>query len=152
MNGDDVVDRHEPLVSLLEFAAAADLAEVEWEKDGRRVAFKRRPTGANAVPAAPANGAKAAAEAPAKPVGPKTHVVRSPMVGTFWRALKQDRPPLVLEGGEVTAGQRVAYVEAMKVNKDVLSDITGRILKILAENGKPVEYGQPLFEVEVEKG
>jgi acetyl-CoA carboxylase biotin carboxyl carrier protein len=70
------------------------------------------------------------------------------MVGTFWRALSKDRPPLVVEGDEVTAGQRMAVVMAMEVPKDVICDVNGRIVKILVENGKPVEYGQKLFEVE----
>jgi biotin carboxyl carrier protein len=57
----------------------------------------------------------------------------------------------VVEGGEVTSGQRVAAVEAMKILKDVISHVSGRIVKILVENGKPVEYGQKLFEIEVKE-
>ncbi|MBL0351000.1 MAG: acetyl-CoA carboxylase biotin carboxyl carrier protein [Elusimicrobia bacterium] len=131
----------EQLHELLDFAAEAGLAEVVWEKGDRRVAFKR---GVAPVVAAPAP----APAAPAAPAGPKLHVVKSPMVGTFQRAAK-DRPPLVLEGSEISAGQKMGVVEAMNIPKDVLADVHGRIVKILVENGKPVEYGQPLFEVEV---
>ncbi len=133
--------------SLIEFAKAADLEELVWEKEGRRVAFKRL------VDGAPAAGPAAAAPAPAEErpaVSPRLRIVTSPMVGTFWRAVSRDRPPLVVEGDEVTVGQRVAVVEAMKVPKDVISNVQGRITRIFVENGKPVEYGQKLFEVETE--
>lgn len=131
----------EQLHELLDFAAEAGLAEVVWEKGDRRVAFKR---GVAPVAAAPAP----APAAPAVPAGPKLHIVKSPMVGTFQRAAK-DRPPLVLEGSEISAGQKMGVVEAMNIPKDVVADAHGRIVKILVENGKPVEYGQPLFEVEI---
>lgn len=138
------------LNSLIEFAKSVDLEELIWEKEGRRIAFKRRVNGAlpETVPAAAPAAASAAPNGKAKS-GPASRPLLSPMVGTFWRALSKDRPPLVVEGGAVTVGQRVAYVEAMKVNKDVISDANGRIVKIYVENGKPVEYGQKLFEVEV---
>jgi acetyl-CoA carboxylase biotin carboxyl carrier protein len=73
------------------------------------------------------------------------------MVGTFQRAAK-DRPPLVVEGGSVAPGARLAIVEAMQVPKDVIATISGRIVKILVESGRPVEYGQPLFEIEPTEG
>lgn len=128
--------------SLLEFAKSADLEEVAWEKGEQRIAFKRRlpQISAVAAPQAPAPAAK--------PV--QLQIITSPMVGTFWRASSKDRPPLVVEGGMVSVGQRVAQVEAMKIPKDVISNVAGRITRILAENGRPVEYGQKLFEVEVE--
>jgi biotin carboxyl carrier protein len=68
-------------------------------------------------------------------------------VGTFLRAPK-DRPPLVVEGEEVDSGDKVGIVEAMKVPRDVTSHVAGHIVRILVENGKPVEYGQKIFEVE----
>jgi acetyl-CoA carboxylase biotin carboxyl carrier protein len=69
-------------------------------------------------------------------------------VGTFWRAPSRNRPPLVVEGDRVKAGQRVGFVEAMKIQRDVCTAVPGRILRILVENGKPVEYGQAIMEVE----
>ena len=71
------------------------------------------------------------------------------MVGTFYRADSKSRPPLVIEGTVVAAGQPVAAVEAMKIMKDVLSPSECKIIKALVENGHAVEYGQPLFEIEL---
>ena len=70
------------------------------------------------------------------------------MVGTFFRSDSPNRPPLVVEGTIVTAGQPVAAIEAMKIMKDVLSPNPCRIVKALVANGHPVEYGQALFEIE----
>ncbi len=136
--------QNDAVKSLIEFAKAADLEELVWEKEDRRVAFKRFVTEAPAPAAAPS-------PAEEKPAGsPRLRIVTSPMVGTFWRAVSRDRPPLVVEGDEVAVGQRLAEVEAMKVPKDVISNVQGRITRIFVENGKPVEYGQKLFEVETE--
>jgi len=67
-------------------------------------------------------------------------------------AFRFERPPaLVVEGGHVASGQKVAAVVAMSIPKDVVSNVKGRLLKILVENGKPVEYGQKLMVVEVER-
>lgn len=74
--------------------------------------------------------------------------IKSTMVGTFYRADAANRPPLVVEGTVVTAGQPVAAIEAMKIMKDVLAPSGCRIVKSLVANGHPVEYGQPLFEIE----
>jgi acetyl-CoA carboxylase biotin carboxyl carrier protein len=73
------------------------------------------------------------------------------MVGTFLRAPK-GRPPLVVEGDEVTPGLRMGLVEAMQVPKDVSATVKGRIRRVLVENGHSVEYGQPLFEIDVAEG
>lgn len=133
------------LDELLSFAQESGLTEVVWEKGDRRIAFKR----AAAPPPPPP--APEPAPAPEVPAAPRTHIVKSPMVGTFQRAAK-DRPPLVIEGGSVAPGARLAIVEAMQVPKDVIATVSGRIVKILVESGKPVEYGQPLFEIEPTEG
>jgi acetyl-CoA carboxylase biotin carboxyl carrier protein len=73
------------------------------------------------------------------------------MVGTFLRAPK-GRPPMIIEGDEVSPGNRLGIVEAMQVPKDVISSVKGRVLKVLVENGRPVEYGQPIFEIELTEG
>jgi acetyl-CoA carboxylase biotin carboxyl carrier protein len=142
-NGKEPVD--DSLKSLIEFAQSVDLEEVVWEVEGRRVAFRREIKPAPAAPAAK----PAASDKPAAPSGPDIQYITSPMVGTFWRSPGPDRPPLVLEGDNIDSGERVAVVEAMKVPKDVVSPIKGKIKKILAVNGKAVEYGQKLFEVEL---
>ena len=75
-------------------------------------------------------------------------VIKSTMVGTFYRADAPTRPPMVVEGTVVTSGQPVGAIEAMKIMKDVVAPSACRIVKALVANGHPVEYGQPLFEVE----
>ncbi|WP_338439311.1 acetyl-CoA carboxylase biotin carboxyl carrier protein, partial [uncultured Aquabacterium sp.] len=99
-----------------------------------------------AAPAAPAAAAPAA-EAPAAPVE-TGHVVKSPMVGTFYRASSPGAKAFADVGDVVKAGQAVCIIEAMKIMNEIESDVDGTITKILVENGQPVEYGQPLFIVE----
>ena len=76
------------------------------------------------------------------------HAIKSPMVGSFYRSAQPGSPPFVEVGSEVTVGQTVCIVEAMKLLNEIESDKAGRIKAILVENGQPVEYGQPLFIIE----
>ncbi len=76
--------------------------------------------------------------------------IKSSMVGIFYRSQSSDHPPLVMEGNHVLPGQKVAVIEAMKIMKDVVSNVKGKIVKILVEDGTPVEYGQDLFLVDQE--
>jgi acetyl-CoA carboxylase biotin carboxyl carrier protein len=131
---------NEQVETLVAFAKGLDLSEVSWEDGEQKVAFTLRK-------APPPPAPKAAAAAPAAPAQPKLHYITAPFVGTFLRAPK-DRPPLVVEGEEIESGDKVGFVEAMKVARDVVSHVNGRIVKILIENGKSVEYGQKIFEVE----
>ncbi len=133
---------------LLEFAKTVSLTEVVWEKGARRIAFKRTVPAAVAAVPAPSGTSAAVAE---KEGERKPHTVRSPMVGTFLRAPK-GRPPLVVEGDDVAPGVRMGLVEAMQVPKDVTSSVKGKIRRVLVENGHSVEYGQPLFEIDVAEG
>jgi acetyl-CoA carboxylase biotin carboxyl carrier protein len=96
---------------------------------------------ASAVPAAPA----APAEAPAAPEG---HLVKSPMVGTFYRASSPEAKPFVEVGDSVKTGQTVCIIEAMKLMNEIECDKDGVVKAILVENGQPVEYGEPLFVIE----
>jgi len=89
------------------------------------------------LPAAPV-----AAEEPAQPEG---HVVKSPMVGTFYRASSPDAKSFVEVGQNVTAGETLCIIEAMKLLNEIEADQSGVIKAILVENGQPVEYGEPLF-------
>jgi len=77
-----------------------------------------------------------------------THEIRSPIVGTFYRAPAPDADPYVQVGDIVTKGSVLCIVEAMKLMNEIESDADGRIVKILVENGKPVEYNQPLFLIQ----
>jgi acetyl-CoA carboxylase biotin carboxyl carrier protein len=96
-----------------------------------------------AVPTAPP--ASAAAEAPAVPEG---HLVKSPMVGTFYRAPSPGAKPFVEVGDTVKAGQTVCIIEAMKLMNEIECDKDGVVKAILAENGDPVEYGEPLIVID----
>lgn len=78
----------------------------------------------------------------------KYHVIKSPLVGTFYRAPSPGAPPFVEEGDTVSKGQVLCIIEALKVMNEIESDIDGKIIKILVENGQPVEYGQELFYIE----
>ena len=78
----------------------------------------------------------------------KYHVIKSPLVGTFYRAPSPGAPPFVEEGDIVSKGQVLCIIEALKVMNEIESDIDGKVVKILVENGQPVEYGQELFYIE----
>ena len=97
--------------------------------------------------AAPAP-APAAAGAPAPAAEPAGHQLKSPMVGTFYRAPSPGAPPFVEIGQSVTKGQTLCIIEAMKLLNEIESDASGTVKAILVENGQPVEYGQPLFTIE----
>jgi acetyl-CoA carboxylase biotin carboxyl carrier protein len=135
------------LQELLEFVESTDLQAVTWEKKGLAINFRR--TLAPPAPVAAASATSSSdSDIPVAPPEPLT--IKSTMVGTFFRSDSPNRPPLVVEGTAVTAGQPVAAIEAMKIMKDVLAPNGCRIVKALVANGHPVEYGQPLFEVEPE--
>lgn len=97
-----------------------------------------------AMPGAPGE-APAAAPAAAEPKG---HTLKSPMVGTFYRAPSPGAPSFVEVGQSVSKGQTLCIIEAMKLLNEIESDVAGTVKAILVENGQPVEYGQPLFLIE----
>jgi acetyl-CoA carboxylase biotin carboxyl carrier protein len=132
-----------------------DLAEIEVRRWFTTVRVRR--PGADSVPAAAAPAARPQpAEAPlaerAEEAKPPTNLVpiKSPMVGTFYRAPAPDADNYVEENSAVTVGQTVCIVEAMKLMNEIESEVQGRIARILVENAQPVEYGQTLFLVESE--
>jgi acetyl-CoA carboxylase biotin carboxyl carrier protein len=86
-------------------------------------------------------------EAVSNKVDENTIEICSPMVGTFYRAPAPDAGPYVKEGDEIHPGKALCIIEAMKLMNEIEAEISGKIVKILAENGKPVEYNQPLFLV-----
>jgi acetyl-CoA carboxylase biotin carboxyl carrier protein len=97
-----------------------------------------------AAPPAPA----AAAAAPAEVAAVPDKVIKSPMVGTFYRSASPGAKPFVELGDEVKAGQPVCIIEAMKIMNEIEADHSGKILRMLCENGQAVEFGQPLFIVD----
>ncbi len=141
------------LKSLLDFIESTDLEFVSIERNGRKISLKRacEPAASAKSPAASAvQGSAPAAETAQNNESPKTFSIRSPIVGRFFSSTGPDRPPLAVDGGKVTAGQRVAIVEAMKIKKEVFSAVTGTVTKIWVRDNDPVEYGQELFTVEPE--
>ena len=137
---------------VLQLMEARGLVELEMEHQGLRIRLKKATPGhAPQVveyvagvpqPAAPAPGQPAAAS--------ESHriVIKAPMVGTFYRAPAPDAPPFVEVGQEIQVGQVLCILEAMKLMNEIKAEIKGRIIKILVENGQPVEFGQPMFIVE----
>jgi acetyl-CoA carboxylase biotin carboxyl carrier protein len=97
--------------------------------------------------AAPASEAAAPA-VEAAPAAPTGHVVKSPMVGTFYRSASPGSKPFAEVGAAIKEGDPICIVEAMKIMNEIEADISGTVSKILVENGQAVEYGQPLFIVE----
>jgi acetyl-CoA carboxylase biotin carboxyl carrier protein len=130
------------------------LSEVEVEREGVRVRLRREPPPAAAVAgsAAPV-GAQPLAASPAvstAAAASEAHLltIEAPMVGTFYRAPSPDAQPFVRDGDRVKKGQVVCIIEAMKLMNEIESKVAGRVVKVLAENTQPVEYGQPLFLLE----
>jgi acetyl-CoA carboxylase biotin carboxyl carrier protein len=145
------------LKTLIDLVSESNVSELEiTEADGKVRIVKAgaapvvmaAPMMQQAMPmAAPAaQAAPVAAEAPA--AEETGHVVKSPMVGTFYRASSPGAKPFAEVGDTVKAGQPVCIIEAMKIMNEIEADIDGTITKILVENGQPVEYGQPLFVLE----
>lgn len=132
------------------------LVEVELEREGMKVRLRKAGAGSeegtvvveripSARTAAPAAAPTLVPEASPKPAGLE---VKSPMVGTFYRAPAPDAPPFVEPGQEIEPGQVLCVIEAMKLMNEIKSEIKGRILQIPIENAQPVEFGQVLFIVE----
>ncbi|MCP5282211.1 MAG: acetyl-CoA carboxylase biotin carboxyl carrier protein [Rhodoferax sp.] len=104
------------------------------------------PTAAPAAVAATAPAPSAAAE-PAAPAVPASHVVKSPMVGTFYRSASPGAKAFVEVGSAVKEGDTICIIEAMKILNEIEADKTGTVTNILCANGQAVEYGQPMFEI-----
>lgn len=137
------------LIDLVEESGIAELEITEGEERVRiaRVIAGNQPIYMNAPMPAPTVpvAAPAAAPAEAAPAEPEGHVVRSPMVGTFYRAPSPGAKAFTEVGQSVSAGDTLCIIEAMKLLNEIEADHSGVIKAILVENGQPVEYGEPLF-------
>ena len=143
------------LIDLLEESNLAELEIKEGEEVVRlsRVPKNAAPAPAPAAPvaavpvaAAPvAAPAAAAVETPAVDALPAGHVVKAPMVGTFYASATPGTPAFVKVGQQVAAGETLGIIEAMKMFNQIEADVAGTVKAILIENGQPVEYGEPLF-------
>ncbi|HEY9559515.1 MAG TPA: acetyl-CoA carboxylase biotin carboxyl carrier protein [Anseongella sp.] len=152
---------------LIKFVAKSGVSEVSIEQENFRITIKTGkeqtvinttlPPPAPAYQAAPqapvaAPAAEIPAQAPAEKPAPAAATnqltIPSPMIGTFYRSSSPETPPFVNVGDEVRQGQVVCIIEAMKLFNEIESEVSGRIVKILADDASPVEYDQPLFLVE----
>ena len=141
------------LKSLIDLVQQSGIAELEVTEGEEKVRICR--TGPAAPPPAPTHvytvvpgsppPAAAAAAAPAEQEAPEGHVVRSPMVGTFYRSSAPGAKSFVDVGHVVKSGDTLCIIEAMKLLNEIESDRDGTVKAILVESGQPVEYGEPLF-------
>jgi acetyl-CoA carboxylase biotin carboxyl carrier protein len=153
------------LKELIDFLVEKDITEFELERGDLKVRVKRgsEPAVVHMAPvpaptAAIATAAPAAAvAAPAPPASPTAlveaaeevglHIVKSPIVGTYYEAPSPGSPPFIKVGDTVSAGQVLCIVEAMKLMNEIESDVAGEVVKILVTNNQPIEYGQSLFAI-----
>ena len=146
---------------VIELMKENELSEFELAEEGFRITIKRRNGGEPQVmisspaqpmmmaPAMAPAAAAAPAAAPAKPEVPENTVaIKSPMVGTFYRAASPEAEPFCSVGKEVEEDTVVCIIEAMKVMNEIKAEVKGVIRKVLVENATPVEFGQALFQVE----
>ena len=160
------------LKELIEFLIEKDIAEFELERGDVKVKIRRAgehtivhshaepryyavPPAPSAAPATPAPPPVSSAAAPPVPAAPAPEEglqsVKSPIVGTFYEAPSPGAPPFVKVGDTVEVGQVLCIVEAMKLLNEIESDAAGEIVKKLATNGQPIEYGQELFVIRPKK-
>jgi acetyl-CoA carboxylase biotin carboxyl carrier protein len=144
------------LKKLIDLVEASGIAELEITEGEEKVRIAKSIAGAPMMMApqpqyfqagAPAAAAPAAAAAPVEDAVPEGHVVRSPMVGTFYRAPAPGAKNFAEVGQSVNAGDTLCIIEAMKLLNEIEADQGGVIKAILVENGQPVEYGEPLFVI-----
>jgi acetyl-CoA carboxylase biotin carboxyl carrier protein len=144
------------LKTLIDLVSESSISELEiTEAEGKVRIVKAAPVAAAvaapvavaAAPAAPVAAVAAVAppEVPAEPAG---RTIKSPMVGTFYRSASPGAKAFVDLGSEIKEGEPVCIIEAMKIMNEIEADTSGKIVRILCENGQAVEFGQPLFIVE----
>ena len=160
MKPEDIAD----LKQLIEFLKEHEVAEFDLDRGDIkiRLKFNQQPAAGlgelgRLLASAPASAVQAAAGvAPAAPGAPQApesvpdaglHMVKSPIVGTFYGSPSPGSGPFVTPGDRVEKGQVICIVEAMKLMNEIESDVAGEIVKCLVSNGQPIEFGQPLFSV-----
>lgn len=145
------------LKTLIDLVSESNVSELEiTEAEGKvrivkgggaapMVAYAPAPMAAPVVQSAPAAAVAAVPPPPAVPAG---HVVKSPMVGTFYRSPSPGAKPFVEIGSQVKEGETICIIEAMKILNEIEADKSGTVVQMLSDNGEAVEYGQPLFVIE----
>jgi acetyl-CoA carboxylase biotin carboxyl carrier protein len=144
---------------LLAFMQKHGLEEFEYETSSIHIRLKKASTQSSApvhlIPASEVSGppaisspeSAAAARSSAAGATSDLHLIKSPIVGTFYAAPSPGADPFVARGGRVDVGQVLCIIEAMKLMNEIESDVAGEIVEVYVENGSPVEYGQPLFGI-----
>jgi acetyl-CoA carboxylase biotin carboxyl carrier protein len=155
------------LKELIEFLRQYQVAEFDLDRGDIKIRLKfNQPEGsavgfsdlARALASAPATAASGRAPAatsssapPAAPASPEAredlHVVKSPIVGTYYGSPSPGAPPFVSPGDQVEKGQVICIVEAMKLMNEIEADASGEVVKCFVSNGQPIEFGQPLFSI-----
>jgi len=140
---------------MLQLMESRGLVELEMEHQGLRIRLKK--ASANPAPhlveyvtatAQPVSQGAASGKPSALIDDGRRIIIKSPMVGTFYRAAAPDAPAFVEVGQDVEVGQVVCIIEAMKLMNEIKSEVAGQIIEVMVDNGSPIEYGQPLFAVE----
>ena len=147
------------LIDLLE---ASNLSEIEIKEGEESVRLARAPRGGTAMAApmhavheaprampmqSPVDGPTGGSGDGGGPALPDGEVIRAPMVGTFYASPSPDKPPFVTVGQQVKAGDTLGIIEAMKMFNPIEAEVSGTVLKVIAENGQPVEFDEPLFVI-----
>ena len=135
---------------MLQLMESRGLVELEMEHQGLRIRLKKASSSPAPQVVEYVAGVPAATASPGAKAVEEGHriVIKSPMVGTFYRAPAPDAPPFAEVGQDLEVGQVVCIIEAMKLMNEIKSEVAGCIAEVLVENGAPVEFGQPLFMVE----
>ena len=144
------------LKTLIDLVSESNISELEiTEAEGKVRIVKADPRAvpqtyapAHSMPAPAAPTAPVAVAAPAEEPAVTGHTIKSPMVGTFYRASSPGGKPLIDIGSEIKEGEAVCIIEAMKIMNEIEADQAGKVTRVLCENGQAVEFGQPLFIVE----
>lgn len=139
----------EDLKNLIELLKETDITELQLEKDGTKVKIKREKLLSSIeMSALKSTSLHEKIVAETEEETQRLVTITSPIVGTFYRSISPEAAPFVEVGLKVNKGQVLCIVEAMKLMNEIESDIDGVVVKVLVENGQPVEYGEPLFLIE----
>ena len=139
--------------ALLELVDQFDIEEFEMERSGVRIRIRKGSSETHIQTTVAAEPEGTAVPAPQREPEPAPdepediHIFRAPIVGTFYSSSKPDADPFLHVGDSVETGSVLCIIEAMKIFNQIESDIAGEIVRILVENGQPVEFGEPLFEI-----
>lgn len=141
----------------MDLICSKDFTEFEFEREGMRLRVVRAVGARPVVELSPSTGGGVVVESvtgsvaaiPAEPAADSSdlHTVKSPMVGTFYRSANPSAEPFVKVGDPVKKGQVICIIEAMKLMNEIECEVSGVVQSVVAENGQPVEYGEPLFKI-----